>query len=227
MAQQGFKYLNGNLYVSQELDSGVSVAEGLDFATDLMKIKVQLTKGATPTGTAQITISPTANGNITFTPNGAGKIIGSYLTAGVVLSSATGELTSSSGLSGQVLTSNGASAPTFQSTSSVVWTAVAGNTAALVANNGYMLNNAGLTTATLPVTCAAGATIRIMGSGTGLFLIAQNAGQSIKLGNAPGSTPGVMGSLASMTQFDAVELLCVVADTVFATASSVGNFTVS
>jgi hypothetical protein len=106
------------------------------------------------------------------------------------------------------------------------WNSTPGNSVALAADNGYMLNNAGLTTATLPVICAAGKIIRISGSGAGLFLIAQNAGQSIKLGNVS-STGGVAGSLASTVQYDAVELLCIVADTVFSVISSVGNFTLS
>ena len=105
----------------------------------------------------------------------------------------------------------------------ITWNSIPGNTVALVADNGYMLNNAGLTTATLPVTCAEGKVIKISGSGTGLFTIAQNAGQSIKLGNVS-STGGVMGSLTSTDQYDAIELLCIVADTVFATLGSVGNF---
>ena len=74
MGQQGFKTLNGNPYVYQEIDSGVSIAYGVDTTTNLVKIKALTTAGATPTGTPQIQINPAVNGNITLTPNGIGVV---------------------------------------------------------------------------------------------------------------------------------------------------------
>ena len=207
-----------------------SAAVGLD-STDNYKLKIRASQTDTAfdfsVGNTQLTIDSTANGNITLTPNGNGTVVVSSLGIGAVISSATGLLSSSgSGVAGQVLMSNGSGvAPTFQNSEDVSWSDIAGNTVALVPNKGYMLNNVGLTTATLPAICPAGDIIRICGSGAGLFQINLHLGQEIHLGSV--SASGVFGLVASSQQFDAIELLCVVANTVFATISSVGNFTVS
>src|SRR3954466_1558352 len=67
--------------------------------------------------------------------------------------------------------------------SNVAWQEVTGTTAALVANNGYILNNAGLVTATLPASAALGTIIEVCGKGAGGWTIAQNASQKIQFGN--------------------------------------------
>lgn len=262
MGQQGFRTLNSNPYVYQEIDSGVSIAYGVDTSVNLIKIKAQTTAGATPTGTPQIEIDPAVNGDITLTPNGIGVVdIAKNLTVSsgtitftplvaarpsTVKSTAAGVLTTliDSNVDGQIQISSNAGAPiwasltaganiiitpghnsiTIDSTGGMIWTPVAGVAVNLAADYGYLLENAALTTATLPVTCAQGDTISIYGSGTGLFTIAQNAGQSIHLGNAV-STVGVLGSVSSTAQFDCINLVCLVADTVFGVISSVGNFT--
>ena len=182
--RQGF-ISNGVTFIYQESPGLPSAAIGIDSNDNhIWKIKCSQTDNALPTGTAHLAIDSRTDGNITLTPNGTGKLVLAYSGAGALVSSSSGEISSSgAGTSGQVMTSNGAGvAPTFQAISNPIWTAVAGNTVSLAASNNYMLDNAALTTATLPATCAAGATIRISGSGAGLFLIAQNAGQSIKLG---------------------------------------------
>lgn len=110
---------------------------------------------------------------------------------------------------------------------SLTWndvTLAAGN---LVAGNGYVADNAGLVTLTLPATCAFGKCIAVAGGVTGAtgWLIAQNAGQQIHFASLS-TTLGVGGSLASTLQYDSVELVCVVTDTTFVVRSSVGNITV-
>lgn len=95
----------------------------------------------------------------------------------------------------------------------------------MVANNGYVANNAGLVTLTLPVTAAFGTVIRVAGKGAGGWHIAQNAGQTIHFGVVDTST-GAGGSLESTDQYDAVELLCTVADTEWTVLSVIGNLTV-
>lgn len=267
MAQQGFRTINNNPYVYQEIDSGVSVAYGIDTSSNLIKIKAQPTIGATPTGTGNITIDPAAVGNITLTPNGgAGRVVVANnltVSAGTVVltplaaarpctvrSSPAGQLSTLIDplVDGQLLISSAIGTPIWASLTAgagivitpgansitlsapgaggFTWTAIPGNVVALAADNGYMLNSGFLTTATLPAVCAVGKIIKISGSGTGKFTIAQNAGQSIKLGNIS-TTGGVAGSLSSTAQYDAIELLCIVANTVFSTLSSVGNFTLS
>src|SRR5690554_3747116 len=95
----------------------------------------------------------------------------------------------------------------------------------MVANNGYVANNAGLVVLTLPLTAAFGTVIRVAGKGAGGWLIAQNAGQTIHFGVVDTST-GAGGSLASTDQYDAVELLCTEADTDWTVLSVIGNLTV-
>lgn len=107
----------------------------------------------------------------------------------------------------------------------LVWTAkTASFTAA--ANNGYIANAATLVVVTLPTTAAVGTTIRVAGMGAGGWKIAQNTGQQINFGSMP-TTTGTGGSLASGNQYDAAELVCIVANTTWVVVSSQGNITVA
>ena len=105
------------------------------------------------------------------------------------------------------------------------WSEETGATIALAVDNGYICNRGSLITATLPATAALGKTIRLVGKGAGLYAIAQNAGQTIHYTNKD-TTTGVGGSLTALNQYDAIELICTVADTDFTVLSSIGNFTV-
>ena len=106
------------------------------------------------------------------------------------------------------------------------WTEVTGTSQSMAVDNGYILNNAGLVTATLPTTAAVGTSIRVAGKGAGGWRIAQNASQLIHFGSSVTST-GAGGRLDSTNQYDCVELLCTVADTTWTVLSSVGNITVT
>jgi hypothetical protein len=106
----------------------------------------------------------------------------------------------------------------------MVWNNVSGTSQALLVNNGYIANNAGLVTLTLPATAVQGSIIRIAGQGAGGWSIVQNTGQLINFGSSP--TTITTGSLSSTNRFDAVELLCTVANTTFNVLSSQGNLTV-
>lgn len=107
----------------------------------------------------------------------------------------------------------------------LTWSEVTGTSQALAVLNGYILNNAGLVTATLPATAAVGEVIAIVGKGTGGWKIAQNASQTIHL-NSSDTTTGVGGSLASTVRYNAVEVVCTTANTDFVVRSSMGNITV-
>lgn len=141
-----------------------------------------------------------------------------------------GELNEVSGVgtSGQVLTSNGAAMdPSWQDTSmGFTWNEETGTSASMAVDNGYIANNAGLVTLTLPTTAAVGSVVRVVGKGAGGWLIAQNASESIVWDEASVTTVGVGGSLASTDDFDAVELLCTTADTTWVVLSSKGNITI-
>lgn len=104
------------------------------------------------------------------------------------------------------------------------WTDVLGVAQAMAVNNGYIADNAGLVTLTLPAVAALGSIIRVAGKGTGRWSIAQNAGQVIHFG-AFDTTPGALGSLSSNQQYDCVELVCTTANTDFTVVSVMGNLT--
>ena len=106
-----------------------------------------------------------------------------------------------------------------------MWNEVTGTSSAMAVSNGYIANNAGLVTLTLPATAALGSVIEVSGKGAGGWLIAQNSGQTIHFGNST-TTTGVGGSLASTLQYDTVKILCITANTTWVVLSNVGNLTV-
>lgn len=109
--------------------------------------------------------------------------------------------------------SNGAGSVTISVTGSgYTWTDVSGTSQSMAVNNGYVANNVGLVTLTLPSTAAFGSTVMIQGYGSGGWRVAQNAGQTIHTG-VLSTTTGVGGSLSSTNRYDSIEILCVVADT--------------
>jgi hypothetical protein len=107
-----------------------------------------------------------------------------------------------------------------------IWNMVSGTSATFAPNNGYIMNNTGLVTGTLPTTIAFGDVMTVVGYGAGGWKIAQNAGQQIIFGSSA-TTLGATGYLASTNANDNVELLCIVANTTFSVLGSpVGNLTV-
>lgn len=116
---------------------------------------------------------------------------------------------------------------TFASTasSSFTWSVVLGTSQGLVAENGYIANNAALVTFTLPATCTIGDGFQILGKGAGLFRVAQNAGQTIVFGQQT-TTLGVAGRIDAAHRRDCVELICTETDVEFMIVDSIGNLTV-
>lgn len=158
-------------------------------------------------------------GNTTFTAY-------SVICAGTT---ATGAFQNVSGVgsSGQVLTSNGAAAlPTWQATGSLSWTEVTGTSASMAINSGYIANNAGLVTLTLPSTAALGSIVEVSGKGAGGWRIAQNAGQTIYFGSST-STTGATGHIDSSATRDSVRLLCVTANNDWNVLGCQGNISVT
>jgi len=167
---------------------------------------------------------------------------------GVLVGEGTSAVTPlSAGTSGQVLVGSTGADPVFatltSSDSSITfttgagtlslqvttpvspWTDVTGTSVALAANNAYILDNAGLVTATLPATAAVGNTFTIVGKGTGGWKVAQNASQLIHFGVST-TTTGAGGSLASSNTFDCVKIVCTVTNTTFTVYDCIGNITV-
>lgn len=94
------------------------------------------------------------------------------------------------------------------------WSGVAGTTQAAAVNSGYVIQNAGTTTVTLPATAALGSIVAIAGLGAGGWVLTANTGQTIKIGSA---TTSSAGSLASVNQYDEIEIVCLVANTTWGT----------
>lgn len=126
-----------------------------------------------------------------------------------------------------VTISNGAGSITINASGGgLTWTVVTGTTQAAAVNNGYIANNAGLVTVTLPSTSAVGDTVAVTGinNATG-WKVAQNAGNQIFFGNVS-STSGTGGSLASTATRDTVYLVCMTANATWNVTGSIGNITV-
>lgn len=111
-------------------------------------------------------------------------------------------------------------------TTGMPWTVVTGASQALAVNNGYIANNAGTIAFSLPASSVVGDTIRITGinNATG-WQITQGAGQQIFFGTAS-TTLGAGGTLTSSATRDSIEIVCVVANTIWNVLSSIGNPTV-
>ena len=108
------------------------------------------------------------------------------------------------------------------------WSEITGGTVSMAIANGYILNNAGGVTATLPATAAVGSVMRIAGKGSGGWTLQANGGQTVQFGAQTTSSGGTIVPFAlPADQYSALEILCITADTVFEIISSVGNFTVT
>ncbi len=109
---------------------------------------------------------------------------------------------------------------------SFTWNEETGTSASMAVNNGYIANNAGLVTLTLPSTAAVGDVVRVSGKGAGGWRIAQNSGQTIYFGTST-TTTGAGGRLDSSHRRDGIELLCVTANNDWNVLSAQGNITVT
>ena len=97
------------------------------------------------------------------------------------------------------------------------WNVVSGTSQAMLSNNGYIANNAGLVTLSLPISSAVGDEIDIIGKGAGGWLVQCGAGQTIVLGS---STTSAAGSIASTQAKDSFYMICTVANLEWTIASA-------
>ena len=192
-------------------------------------------------------INLSAAGVVTY--NGTGTFTGSSLTANALLYGGASNAISSLALtngqlaigstgaapSAATLTAgtgisitNGAGSITIAATGAgFTWNDITGTSASMAVENGYLADNAGLVTLTLPATAPQFSSISVAGHGAGGWKIAQNASQQIIFGSTA-TTAGTGGSLASTNANDALELLAVVggSSTIWMVLNSVGNITV-
>jgi hypothetical protein len=94
------------------------------------------------------------------------------------------------------------------------WQVVTGTSVQAVPNIGYLLTNNALVTITLPVAPSPGTIVRVSGSGTNGWKIAQNAGQSVRTGNFSDYTglvwvPRIYGNYVASSA-DGAKLIAVV-----------------
>lgn len=102
-----------------------------------------------------------------------------------------------------------------------------GANVAMAINTSYGANRGGGVTFTLPANSVAGSVMEIDGI-AGLWILAQNAGQQVKIGNKA-STVGVGGTLTATDAGDCITLRCIDATNnanVWRVTSVLGNITV-
>lgn len=160
-------------------------------------------------GTGSVTaILPTTTNAITKFANTGGTIQDS------------GIIESSAGVITGIVSINGDPWPPDGS----VWVTAAVNTSMAANNNYYTIAPGGTLLMALPTAIAAGTILRLVGYGSTGWTITQAAGQIIYFG-AQATTLGAGGSVSSTNAHDAIELLCVAANTTFTVISSLGNLT--
>lgn len=179
-------------------------------------------------GANTVTGLTTANSASLVTSAAGVPIWTGSLTNGQVVLGSTGAtpVAATIGSSGNISITAGAGTLSIGTSgfASFAYNSVAGTTQAAAINNGYVISNASQTTVTLPGTAALGSVIAVQGQGAAGWVLTANTGQTIKLGS---STTSSAGTLTSTNQYDAAELVCVVANTTWAVKSVIGNLTVA
>jgi len=129
--------------------------------------------------------------------------------------------------SGITITGSGSDI-TFTATASpfiLQWEVITDATKTIVVNEGYFANRGAGVTFTLPAVSALGDVFYLSAINAGGWILAQNAGQDVRMGNQI-TTTGAGGSLASTAIGDSLFCVCSVANTSFVVISSIGNITV-
>lgn len=87
---------------------------------------------------------------------------------------------------------------------------------------GYVQSTSGTVNFSLPPTATVGDHYKIVGYGSGGWVIKQNAGQTIYFGNQS-TTTGTGGSLSSQNRYDGIELVCTATNTSFVVVAAQGQ----
>ena len=105
------------------------------------------------------------------------------------------------------------------------WNEVTDTTQTAVVENGYVTNNASAVTVTLPAVAAFGERVAIVGKGAGGWVLDYGTGVTIHYSGLDTTT--TTGALASETRYDAVEVICITANTEWTVRNGTGNLTVT
>lgn len=212
---------SGNVLASNGLDWVSTPVSGV------ITFPISLSQGGT-------NASLTANiGGIFYSTATAGAILSGTATAGQVLQSgasaapswSTATYPATAGSSGNVMTSDGTNFVSSTPTGGgLIWSEITGTSQNAEVGHGYVPNNAGLVTITLPANFALGDTIIIQGLGAGLWSIVANTGDVINFGSSPTSAGG---SLTATNRYDAVLVRGISANSVWAANGLQGNLTVA
>jgi hypothetical protein len=108
---------------------------------------------------------------------------------------------------------------------SFTWTSISTPQTASV-NTGYIIGSGSIVTVYLPTTSPVGKSVRFVGTGSGLYQVAQTSSQQIYFGTVTSSI-GPTGTVVSQNVGDALELVCVETNNTWHVVSSVGTFTVN
>jgi hypothetical protein len=188
----------GDPFLHLEILAGTDYSFGIDNSDgDILK----LTDGASPSaGTEILTVDPGNANAITF--------------------NAVYEFPTADGNAGETLVTDGAGNVDW-AFGALAWVEVTAATQAMAVNTAYGANRGAGVTFTLPATAVAGTVMKIVGM-LGLWVLAQNAGQSVEVGMFT-TTVGAGGSLTATNLGDCITLRCIVADTTWRIESMMGN----
>lgn len=193
------KFTSGSLLTTPE-------AGAVEFNTD--SLYITSTTGPTRKKIAAFYDGTSATGDLYYRDAG-----GNFVRLGV-------------GSSNQVLTVAGGLPSWGTAAVSIGWTVVTATSQTAVVNSGYVTNNVGLVTVTLPATATVGSIIEISGMGAGGWKLAQPSGIVVHFGMWD-TTTGTSGYLASTNKRDAVRLVCIVANTEWNVApGALGNISI-
>lgn len=167
------------------------------------------------------TLLNTAGSGSTLTINADDAVVGSVLTdSGTVTPAsnafsivATGGITTSGATS--IVTIDGSGISSFE------WVVETGTTHNIAVNTGVFCNNGAGVTVTLPATAAVGDTFKVVAMDAAGWVIAQQTGQTIQMGDI--ATTTTTGTITSTAIGDWIELVCNVANTDFMAYFSQGG----
>lgn len=167
----------------------------------------------------------TANNGVLTTGTGGAPAITALASDGqLIIGSSAGAPAAATISAGTGISiSNGHNTITVASTSaSTNWVDQTSTPVTLVVNTSYVADNAGLVTLNMPATVAFGSVFNIVGQGAGGWLIQMNTGQ---VGHLNSTATTSAGSFASTERYDAITLVCTVANTTFVAINSSGVIT--
>jgi len=196
------------------INANASVTTFTDGNTaNTLKTEVQATNHSliigSGTNTAARSLGVATNGQIPIGSTGADPVLAT-LTAGA----------------GIAIANNAGSITISVNDAGFAWNDVTGTSATMVKENGYVSDNVGLVTLTMPtiVSSTFGDSIAVCGFGAGGWKIQCVATQTIQFGNKA-TTAG--GSISSTNQFDTIEIVCSPTTSTWLVRNAVGNLTLA